>query len=158
VDLVDFFANNHANMLFMLAGLSLVLELTVLGLSGPLLFLALGLFITGILSKYGVVSGWQEEAVSIAISTLVTAFTLWGPLKSFQNKAPPLDVSSDLIGRQVRCVKEINATEGNVTYSGVEWSARLEPGSTVESIPANGQCIICRVDGNKLFVKPASSS
>jgi membrane protein implicated in regulation of membrane protease activity len=155
MDLVEFFTNNHANMLFMLAGLSLVLELTVLGLSGPLLFLALGLFVTGVLSKYGVVTSWEGEAVSVAIASLLAAFTLWGPLKSFQNKAPPLDVSSDLIGRQVPCIKEVNSTEGSVFYSGIEWSARLDPGSDAASIPADSQCIICRVDGNKLIVKPA---
>lgn len=155
MDVVVFF-DNHANSLFLLAGLSLVIEITMLALSGPLLFLSLGLLITGTLSHFGVVTNWEEEGVCIGLTSLLAASALWVPFKAFQQKIPPLMVGGDLIGRKVLCVKEINfSCEGSVTYIGAEWPARLDPLCNRQRIQESGQCIISRIDGNKMVVKPA---
>ena len=42
--LVEYFAQNHDKLLYALAGIILVVELTVLGLGGPLLFIGIAVY------------------------------------------------------------------------------------------------------------------
>ena len=58
---VDYFAQNQDFLLYAIAGVCLILELSVLGMSGPLLFLALGCLLTGFLVSLGAVTGWEME-------------------------------------------------------------------------------------------------
>jgi len=152
MNLIQFFSDNHAYLFFLLAGLGLVIELALIGLSGPLLFFAIASFITGILSAVGLIKGWEIELFTLGILTFVIALLLWKPLKRFQNKSEGKDTSSDMIGLTVPCVTAVSTMQGAIRYSGVNWRARLHESQTQE-IPEGAACIICAVEGNVMVVK-----
>ncbi|MFT7561545.1 MAG: hypothetical protein ACI93R_003474 [Flavobacteriales bacterium] len=158
MDILQYFSGNHAQLLYLIAGISFVVELTVMGLGGPLLFFAIACFITGMLSNFGILSGWESEVFSVGLLTGLIALVLWKPLKKFQNSSPKPDTSSDLIGRHVPCVDEITITGGSVRHSGINWNARLASGCNVESIPSDSHCEITGVDGNVVLVAPVKKS
>jgi membrane protein implicated in regulation of membrane protease activity len=154
MDILQYFSDHHDQFFYCLAGLSFVVELTVLGLGGPLLFFAIASFITGILISIGLISGWETEVFTLGILTAVIAALLWKPLKNFQNSGGGADTSSDMIGRTVPAGSEITATQGSIRYSGVDWNSRLSKDAGVESIAEGGQCVIASVEGNVMLVKP----
>jgi membrane protein implicated in regulation of membrane protease activity len=43
---------------------------------------------------------------------------------------------------------------GSVSYSGIDWPARLDPAIT-ETIPVGNRALVVAVEGSLLFVKPA---
>ena len=53
MDILQYLLDNHDQVFYLIGGLSLIVELTVLGLSGPLLFFGIASFITGALSGLG---------------------------------------------------------------------------------------------------------
>ena len=148
------FLENHASLLFLLAGIAFVLELTVMGLSGLVLFFAIGCFITGILTYTGVLTSWEAEVFSVGLLSSIAALILWKPLKRFQSKEIPVDESSDMTGRQVSCAETITAHSGAIRHSGINWPARLESASA-QDIPAGAQCTITAIDGTVMLVKAA---
>ena len=152
--IVDYFSNHHDEIFYVISGLSFVIELTVLGLSGPLLFFAVASAVTGIAISLGWVTGWESELFVCGLLTGLTALLLWSPLKRFQNSGGGADTSSDMIGRQVKISKEITPVGGSIRYSGIDWTARLAQGSGVESLAADTFCVISGVDGNVMIVKP----
>jgi membrane protein implicated in regulation of membrane protease activity len=151
--LFDYFAQHHDLALYTIAGISLVVELGVLGMSGPLLFIAIGSLLTGLLVSLGLISGWEVELLSVGIITLITVALLWKPLKKFQNASIPNDTSSDMIGRQLPVTQAIDSNAGCVSHSGIEWQARLDP-STNEAIPVSARAKVVAVDGSLLIVSP----
>ena len=154
MDILQYFADHHDQFFYLLAGLSFIVELTVLGLGGPLLFFAIASFFTGILISIGLISGWEAEVFALGILTAVITVLLWKPLKNFQNSGGGADTSSDMIGRQVPSSSEITATGGRIRYSGIDWNSRLSEDAGVESIAEGEQCVIASVDGNVMLVKP----
>ncbi len=72
MDFIHYFSSNHASLLFLIAGITLVLELAVMGLSGLLLFFSIGCFITATLTHFGIISGWESEVYSVVIYTSLT--------------------------------------------------------------------------------------
>jgi membrane protein implicated in regulation of membrane protease activity len=154
MDILQYFSDHHDQFFYCLAGLSFIVELTVLGLGGPLLFFAIASFITGILISIGLISSWEAEVFTLGILTAVIAVLLWKPLKNFQNSGGGADTSSDMIGRTVPSGSEITATEGSIRYSGIDWNSRLSEDAGVESIAEGEQCVIASVDGNVMLVKP----
>ena len=154
MDIAAYISANHAHFFYVIAGLSFLVELTLLGLSGPLLFFAIGTFITAVLTSMGLISGWEVETFTLGILTAFTAVLLWKPLKQFQNLSDGSDGSSDMIGKQVPVSKAINQTTGAIRYSGIDWNSRLDEGVKVESIPEGTRCVITSVDGNIMLVKP----
>lgn len=151
MDIVNYFSDNHAQLLFIIAGLSFVVELTVMGLSGPLLFFAIACFLTAMMSSVGIVSGWEAELFSIGVLTTLITALLWKPLKAFQNKAEGVDNSSDMIGRIVPCAIDITNTAGAIRYSGINWTARLDAEQS-ETIVEGEMCRITGVNGNVMVV------
>ena len=129
-----------------------MVELTVLGLSGPLLFFAMATFVTALLIHLGIISGWEAEVFVVGALTGVIALALWKPLKNFQNKGGDLDTSSDMIGLNVPCVDAVSATEGSIRYSGINWTAR----AAGDAVAAGDICKIVGVDGNVMLVEPLS--
>ena len=129
-----------------------MVELTVMGMSGPLLFFAIASFLTAILSSLGIIAGWEIELFCLGVLTAITAFLLWKPLKNFQNRGDGTDSSSDMIGLLVPCAIEVNATGGAIKYSGINWKARLDKQQT-ETITEGSMCKITAVDGNVMIVK-----
>ena len=70
---MQYFLDNPAHLWFVIAGLSFVIELSIMGLSGPLLFFAIACLATGILVSLGYVNGWQSEILAVGLLTAVTS-------------------------------------------------------------------------------------
>lgn len=151
---MQYFLENPDHLWYLIAGISFVIELSVMGLSGPLLFFALGSLLTGILVSMGVVNSWQSEILTVGLLTALVAVILWKPLKSLQNPKDKTDNSSDMIGLQVPASCEVTATSGTIRYSGIDWQARLADDTAVTSINEQSQCQIVAITGNTMLVKP----
>ena len=152
MDLINHFADHHHHLLYLIAGISFVIELTVLGLSGPLLFFAMAAFVTGVLVNIGVLSGWESELFTLGILTGLIAVFLWKPLKKFQSSGGGRDTSSDMIGLEVLCVEDLNSVSGKIRYSGINWNARVAVSSSEQLIPYGTRCRIDAVEGNTMIV------
>jgi membrane protein implicated in regulation of membrane protease activity len=156
MDIIQYLLDNHDQVFYLIGGVSLIVELTLLGLGGPLLFFGMAAFITGALSGLGVISGWESEIFTLGVCTAILAIVLWKPLKNFQNSGGGPDTSSDMIGLKVPASSIINQSSGKIRYSGIDWNARLCDDAGVESIAAEGMCTIAGVEGTTMLVKPSS--
>lgn len=153
---MQYLFENHDSILYTLAGIMLVLELTVMGMSGPLLFVAIGCAITGIFVTNGLVSTWEVEVLSVALISLVAALLLWKPLKKLQGESTQVaDTSSDMIGQVVKASSDISIADGTIRYSGIDWQARISREQEVETIASGAAVEIIAVDGTTMIVKPA---
>lgn len=150
---MEYFLAHHDHLWFIIAGLSFVIELSIMGLSGPLLFFAIASFLTGILVSVGLVDGWQVEILTVGLLTAITAIILWKPLKKLQNEKND-DNASDMIGLKVLVSNEISLIGGSIRYSGINWNARLDESSDVENISESSYCEIVAITGNTMLVKP----
>ncbi|MBU2893746.1 NfeD family protein [Colwellia sp. D2M02] len=148
------FLENHHHLWYVIAGVSFLVELSIMGLSGPLLFFAIASLTTGILVNVGFISGWPSEILSVGILSALIAVLLWKPLKRLQNTKQKTDNSSDMIGLKVPASADITLTAGSIRYSGINWQARLADNCEVESIGENSQCEIVAITGNTMLVKP----
>jgi membrane protein implicated in regulation of membrane protease activity len=151
---MESFIDHHHLIWYAIAGVSLVIELGVMGLSGPLLFFGIASVVTGVLVHVGVIEGWQSEVLVVGVLTAVITVLLWKPLKKIQNSRGKTDDSSDMIGLQVPVIDDITTTVGTIRYSGVNWHARLADNSTVDVIKNNSICLIVAVTGTTMLVKP----
>ena len=150
---IDYLFNNHDKLLYLIAGVSLLVELTLIGLSGPLLFFAIGCALTGALVSFNMISTWEMELLFVGIFTLLSSLVMWKPLKQFQGSGKISDNSSDMIGQTVTVSETVTLTAGSVRHSGINWSARLSDDCEAESISTQTRVKICSVDGNVLIVK-----
>ncbi len=150
---MEYFLENPDHLWYLIAGISFVIELSIMGLSGPLLFFAIASLTTGILITIGFIQGWQSEIFTVGILTAVVAAILWKPLKSLQNSKDKTDNSSDMVGLTVLASSEINVSSGSVRYSGIDWQARLAEEANGDSINADSQCVIVAITGNIMLVK-----
>ncbi|HSC69607.1 MAG TPA: NfeD family protein [Cellvibrio sp.] len=151
--MIEHFAQHHDHLLYAIAGICLVAELSVLGMSGPLLFLALGCLLTGVMVSIGAISGWEMEVFSVAVLAALSAALLWKPLKKFQDAGVGRDTSSDMIGKILPVAQLITRDEGLVSYSGIDWQARLDS-AYVEPITVGSRAQVVGVQGSLLLVKP----
>ncbi|MEN0037966.1 MAG: NfeD family protein [Cellvibrio sp.] len=151
--LIDHFAQNQDHLLYAIAGICLVTELSVLGMSGPLLFLALGCLLTGVMVSIGMISGWEMEVFSVAVLAALSAALLWKPLKTFQNAGVGRDTSSDMIGKVLPVSQLITRDQGAVAYSGIDWQARLDAAYT-EPVAVGNRAHVVAVQGALLLVRP----
>ncbi|TYK64196.1 NfeD family protein [Colwellia echini] len=155
------FLENHQFIWYAIAGLSLIIELGIMGLSGPLLFFAIASAVTGILVNIGLIDGWQSEILIVGILSAVITLILWKPLKNMQQLRSQTDESSDMIGLKVPASSEITTTGGTIRYSGIDWQARLAEdaagivGNDLNSdvISDKSQCVIVAVSGTTMLVK-----
>ena len=152
--MLQYISTHHDQVFYVIAGLSFVLELTVIGLGGPLLFFAIASFITGILISGNLISGWEIEVFVLGVLTAITAVLLWKPLKKLQDSGGGFDTSSDMIGRQVPTSSDITRYGGTIRYSGINWNSRLAEDCESDCILEGESCIITSVDGNVMLVKP----
>ncbi|ALO36295.1 acriflavin resistance protein [Colwellia sp. MT41] len=148
------FLENHQLIWYAIAGLSLVLELGIMGLSGPLLFFAIASALTGVLISVGLIDGWQNEILVVGVLSAVITLLLWKPLKKMQNSRSKTDDSSDMIGLQVPVSDDITKASGSIRYSGLNWPARLADDVDIEVIESNSQCTIVAITGNTMLVAP----
>lgn len=150
--IIDYFSQHHDQLLYTIAAISLLVELGVLGMSGPLLFFALSCLITGILVSLGLISGWEMEVLAVGVLSFASAILLWKPFKNYQNSKEAPNTSSDMIGRRLLVKTDISVDGGSVAYSGIEWQARLAGGAT-DAISAGAHAEVVAVDGSLLLVK-----
>ncbi len=150
--IMDYFSKHHDQLLYAIAAMSLLVELGVLGMSGPLLFFAFSCLVTGVLVSLGLISGWEMTVLCVGIISSISALLFWKPLKNYQNAKEAPNTSSDMIGRQLLVAKTITAEAGAVAYSGIEWQARLVKGAT-SAIAAGERAEVVAVDGSLLLVK-----
>ena len=151
--LFEHFSQHHDHLLYATACLCLLLELGVLGMSGPLIFIALGCIATGLLITLNIIHGWDIELLTVSVLAILSAAGLWKSLKKFQNSGGSTDTSSDMIGRSLPVTFTITHEQGRVSYSGVEWQARLTK-TFSEPIAIANRAIVVGVDGSLLMVKP----
>ncbi|WP_286262880.1 NfeD family protein [Thalassotalea atypica] len=149
---MEFFVENHDKLLYAIGGLSLVIELSIMGLSGPLLFFALGCIFTGLLVTFVGLSSWEYEALSVGLSSIAFAALLWKPLKKLQGKGAAIDTSSDMIGKHVAVSETISNNAGSIRYSGINWQARLSPESERAEIAVGENVEIIGVNGTIMLV------
>lgn len=149
--IVDYFSQNPAHVFYTITGVCLVVELGVLGMSGPLLFIALGALLTGIMMSVGIIVEWEMSILSLGVLTGLSALFLWKPFKRFQNKAIAPDNSSDMIGRVLPVTQAVNRDQGAVSYSGIEWRVRLE--RDAEPVAVGERVRVVAVDGALLLVQ-----
>lgn len=154
MDPIAYLSEHHDHLFYLIAGLSFILELTVMGMGGPLLFFAIASFVTALLISGGLISGWEVEIFTLGVLTGFIALFLWKPMKKFQNTGDGTDTSSDMIGREVNVSNEVTRRGGTIRYSGINWNSRLVDDCDSESIAAGEACIIVSVDGNVMLVKP----
>ncbi len=154
---MDFIVQHLDYVFYSLAGICLVIELALLGMSGPLLFVALGCFVTGLLISLGVVQEVGTAAVVAAVCSAAAAALLWRPFKALQNRPPALQTSSDMVGRILPVTARITQQDGRVAYSGTIWLARLDA-SHHEPADEGDRVEVTSVDGTLLLVRPHSKS
>ncbi len=153
--MIDYFSQHQDYFFYALAGICLLIELALLGISGPLLFVALGSLLTGVFISLGLVHAFSVAIVLLAGLSVSSAALLWGPLKKLQNKEAGPETSSDMVGKVLLVTARISQIEGRVSYSGVEWMARLDSAS-LEPVEAENLVEVTSVDGTLLRVKPHS--
>ena len=144
---------NHANLLYLIGAVALIVELTIMGLSGALLFFALGCISTGILISLGVVTTWQYEILSVGLITAVWAAILWLPLKKLQGNGKTLDTSSDMIGLTVIVSEVVTNNSGSIRYSGINWQAKRYQQSEPTNIEIGTSVTIRGVEGTVMLVE-----
>jgi membrane protein implicated in regulation of membrane protease activity len=154
MEVINYFYVNHAQLFYLIAAISFLLELGVLGMSGPLLFFAIASVITGLLIHLSVLSSWEIQFFSVGILTALITLFAWKPLKRFQNAGGGADTSSDMIGKKVPSSGEITHENGHIRFSGIDWSARLASDCDVDLVENNRSCIIVGVEGNVMLIKP----
>lgn len=152
--MVEYFSQHLDYLFYALAGVCLLLELSLLGMSGPLLFVAIGALATGVFLSFGLLEHFAASLVIFAGFSAASAALLWGPLKRLQNKEIGPETSSDMVGKIIPASARITKTEGRVYYSGVEWLARLDS-STDVPIEAETQVQVTSVDGTIMLVRVA---
>jgi len=152
---IDYFSQHQDFFFYALAGICLLVELAFLGMSGPLLFVALGSLLTGIFLSLGLIHAFSIAVVLLAGLSVASAALLWEPLKKLQNKQSGPQTSSDMVGKILLSTALITHTDGRVSYSGVEWLARLDHSSDLP-IEAANRVEVTSVDGTLLIVKLAS--
>ena len=154
MQMFEYLVNHHDKLLYLLAGISLVIELGVMGMSGPLLFFAIACVVTGVLITAGVLTSWQMEVLTLGLVSVLSSLLLWKPLKQLQGSGKVRDTSSDLIGRLVPVSQELTPISGKIRYSGIDWQARLDEQLGLERVEVGEQVRIVAVDGTVLIVEP----
>jgi len=151
--IIDYLFQHHDKFLYIIAGVALLVELTLIGLSGPLLFFAIGCALTGVLISLNMISTWEIELLFVGLFTLLSSLVMWKPLKKFQGKGPVSDNSSDMIGQMVTVSETLSKQGGSIRFSGINWTARLDQNSSIETIEIGQLVKIYAVDGNIMIIK-----
>lgn len=150
--IIDYLFNNHDKLLYGIAAIALLVELGLIGLSGPLLFFAIGCALTGLLVSLNLISTWEIEVLFVGLFTFSSALILWKPLKKFQGSTKVADNSSDMIGQIVPISEDVTKVSGFIRHSGINWTARLDERCTVEEISAGKFALITAINGNIILI------
>lgn len=151
--IVQYFSQQPAHLFYTITGICLVIELGVLGMSGPLVFIALGSLLTGVLMSLGLITQWEMAILSLGLITTLSALVLWKPFKRMQNKRAAPDTSSDMVGRVLRVTQPVSRQQGAVSYSGIEWQVRLV--RDAEPVAVGALVRVVAIEGGLLLVDAA---
>jgi membrane protein implicated in regulation of membrane protease activity len=149
---MNYLALHQDYFFYALAGICLMLEIGLLGMSGPLLFVALGSLLAGLTLSLGLVHSFSIAMVLAAGLSMASAALLWGPLKNLQNRPLKPETSSDMVGKILPVSARITLSEGRVFYSGVDWLAQLDDAHS-EPIEVHSRVEVTSVDGTLLRVR-----
>lgn len=152
--MVEYFSQHLDYLFYAVAGICLLLDLSILGMSGPLLFMGIGALITGVLISLGLLGHLSAALAIFAGFSAASTALLWQPLKRLQNKEAAPQTTSDMVGKIIPASARITKTDGRVYYSGVEWLARLDA-STDAPIEPETQVQVTSVDGTIMLVRVA---
>lgn len=150
---MDILTQHLDYVFYALAGICLMVELWVLGMSGTLLFIALGSLLTGIFISLGFIHQLSVALVIMASTSAASAALLWNTLKRLQNGHTGPETSSDMVGRVLAVTQSVTKLDGRVSFSGVDWLARLDAQSS-EQAEVGQQVEVTGVEGTLLLVKP----
>lgn len=149
--IMDHIFSNHDRLLFLIGGIALLVELTLVDLRGPLLFFAIGSLLTGVIVAFNIINTWEMELLSIGIFTLLSSVLMWKPLKKFQLNI--VDASNDMIGQTAVVSEVLTKHGGRIHCSNVSCSARLAPDSPYEKLAIGEYVEVYAVDGNTMLIK-----
>ena len=155
---MEYFANNHDAVWYILGGIMLIVEAKVLGLSiGILLFTGIGAMLTGVAVSLGFIHETQLEIITFGITSVVVAGLLWKPFKALQkNDGNTQDTSSDMLGMIVELTSTVSRTKhGTISWSGIEWKAVLDKSCPEDSIEKGGNVKVTAVTAGKMTVTVA---
>jgi inner membrane protein len=149
---IDYFSQHHDYLFYAIAAICILIEISFLGMSGPLLFVAVGGLITGIFISVGVIQSFSIAIVLLAGFSIASTALLWGPLKKLQNRTSGVETGSDMVGKILPVTMRVTKANGRVSYSGIEWLARLDNANS-EPVEVNDRVEVTSVDGTLLIVK-----
>lgn len=121
--------DNVPQTLIILGLLLLAVEILVLGFSTfVLFFVGISAVASGGLLYLGIVEPTLlNGALLLAGLTLVSAASLWQPLKKMQQQTDETPAQNDLIGYEFLLEQDITAsTPGSHHYSGITWAVHAE--------------------------------
>lgn len=155
--IINYLFNNHDKLLYGIAAIALLIELGLIGLSGPLLFFAIGCALSGLLVSFNLISTWEIELLFVGLFTFASALVLWKPLKQFQGTKKVIDNSSDMIGQIVSVSENVTKSSGTIRHSGINWTARLADNSSVDEITTGQSALITGINGNIIIINESKS-
>lgn len=125
-----------------------VVELLTMGLTS--IWFAVGALVAAICSLF-VPYFWVQLVVFVVVSVLLLVFTKPIAVK-FLNVGKFKSNAESLVGKRAIVTSEIDNLKeiGEVTVSGLDWSARTERDGVV--IPKNAVVVIKKIEGVKLIV------
>lgn len=133
--------DNFATLLVVLGVTLLVIEVGVFGFSLLILFfIGLACILTGVLMAIGIMPMSLIVAFgSVAVLSLVLAFSLWKPLKRMQDSGGNKEIKGDFIGHSFVLASPVSPTQSGVhRMSGVNWkvksNALIAAGTEVEVV------------------------
>ncbi|MES2625289.1 MAG: NfeD family protein [Pseudomonadota bacterium] len=144
--------DNFASLLVVLGIALLVIEVGVLGFSLLILvFIGLACIVAGILMYIGILPETLVFAFgSVAILSVIFAFTLWKPLKRMQDSGGNKDVKGDFIGHSFLLATPISPTQVSLhRMSGVDWKVK-----SAVPIAAGTYVEVIKVEVGELTVAP----
>jgi membrane protein implicated in regulation of membrane protease activity len=120
-------SDNLPHVLMVLAIISLITEIMVLGFTTFFLFfVGIAFIVTSTLMHFGVIEPSFLIAIySTAILTLISAFFLWKPLKKIQEKQGEKIIKTDFA--EICFVLKKDLTEDSLythPYSGIKWEIK----------------------------------
>src|SRR5687767_13729744 len=132
--------DNFATLLVVLGVALLVIEVGVFGFSLFILFfIGLACIVTGILMAVGLPQTLVVAFGSVAILSLVFAFSLWKPLKRMQDSGGNKDIKGEFIGHTFTIATPVSPTQVSLhRMSGVDWKVKsdipISSGTRVEVV------------------------
>lgn len=140
-------------LFFLILGTALVaIELVLMSMTVFwFLFFGVGALITALAAWAVPDMSWSVALTIFLVSSVLITLVLYAPLSRWQKQPSPI-AGHDAIGQRVDVLTAIEeGGEGEVSWSGSKWKARLVQGES--AIAAGESAEITKLEGIRLFVK-----